>query len=253
MISEFPLFAFTMFSGVSAGFYLAAVAFSSSVRAEKRPWLLRAVCLVLLGIGLLGTLAHLGQPVRFLNALAHPSAPIALEAYCSMAFGALLAADLICAVLKRNAPKPLRVAAAVAGFALIAVTGYAYFQCYGIPAWASLATLPLFALGDIAMGCALALLLDGALFKERGYGLASGIVYAAYAVNLVCLAAWFAANGQSWVWIAVSLIGPIGCGGLLMAARKGLVGGKVLRVVTPVLMIAAVAVVRYAFYSVPSL
>lgn len=84
MIAEFPLFVFTMFSGASAGAYLAATLFRDSERLRKRPWALQLACLVLLGIGLLASLIHLGQPTRFLNALAHGSAPVALEAYCSI-------------------------------------------------------------------------------------------------------------------------------------------------------------------------
>ena len=78
MISEFPLFAFTTLAGLSGGAYVAAAVFGGADAGEKkRAWLLPLVCLVLLGLGLLGCLGHLGRPLMFMNALANPTSMIA--------------------------------------------------------------------------------------------------------------------------------------------------------------------------------
>lgn len=254
MISEFPLFVFTMFSGASAGAYLATTLFRDSERPKKRPWILPLACLVLLGIGLLASLVHLGQPARFLNALAHGSAPIALEAYCSMIFGTLVLADLLLVAIKNKQVMPLQAIASVAGLALTLVTGYAYFECYGVPAWASLATLPFFSLGDIALGLALALALSPSLLEKRAY------VYTALGANIVCLVdlvamgAHFAACGEGWVEVGMSaLMGPVACSILTLCGQKKAMRDRICGYAVAALMVASVALVRYSFYAMPTL
>lgn len=83
MITEMlPLLVFTMLAGLAAGAYAVDAlcgngrvacrtdAVDISHAAFARPWLFPLACLVLLGLGLCGTLAHLGQPLRFVNGMA---------------------------------------------------------------------------------------------------------------------------------------------------------------------------------------
>ena len=81
LITEFPLFAFTTLGGMAAGAYAAAACFADDGREAKRPWLFPLVCLVLLGVGLLGVFGHLGRPEQFLLAMSNPASMIAEEAY----------------------------------------------------------------------------------------------------------------------------------------------------------------------------
>ena len=120
-----PLLAFTTFAGLAAGAYAidavcgnarvgggsaahggaaagsggeaAGIPANAASDALARPWLFPLVCLVLLGVGLCGTLAHLGQPLRFLNGMSNPGSMIAQEAYWSIAFGAVILVDLVLA------------------------------------------------------------------------------------------------------------------------------------------------------------
>ena len=91
-----PLLVFTTFAGLAAGAYAVDALCGngragSGAAAPARPWLFPLVCLVLLGLGLCGTLLHLGQPLRFVNGMANPGSMIAQEAYWSIAFGLHLA------------------------------------------------------------------------------------------------------------------------------------------------------------------
>ena len=70
-----PLLVFTTFAGFAAGAY-AVDAVCGNGREAKTPWLFPLACVVLLGIGLCGTLAHLGQPLRFMNGMANPASGI---------------------------------------------------------------------------------------------------------------------------------------------------------------------------------
>ena len=155
MISEFPLFLFTTLGGLAAGAYVAAAIFPDVDRKPKRPWLFPLACLALLGVGLLGVLGHLGRPERFLLAMSNPSSMIAEEAYWSIAFGVLMLVDFVLLLRRGASPRAVRVVAAVAAGALMCIMGWAYFTSYGNPAWAAWQTLPLFVLGDLAMGSAL--------------------------------------------------------------------------------------------------
>lgn len=254
MISEFPLFIFTMFSGASAGLYGASVVFRDNDRLKKRPWLLQLVCLILLGIGLLGSLVHLGQPTRFLNALAHASAPIALEAYCSMAFGVLVLVDMLMVQIKKKQVIVLQAIAAIAGLALTVITGYAYFECFGIPAWASFATLPFFLLGDIALGLSLLSSLSNTLIEKKQFTYSTIIANVLYLVDLIGMGVHFAACGENLAWICVSaLAGPILCSILALIGQRKKMKNGTCALAIAILMVISVAIVRYSFYSIPSI
>ena len=89
-----PLLAFTTFAGFAAGAY-AVDAVCGNGREAKTPWLFPLVCVVLLDIGLCGTLAHLGQPLRFMNGMANPASGISQESYWAIALGIVIVVDLV--------------------------------------------------------------------------------------------------------------------------------------------------------------
>ena len=139
------------------------------------------MCLVLLGLGLCGTLLHLGQPLRFVNGMANPGSMIAQEAYWSIAFGAVIVVDLAVAKAKGAAVRPIRWAGGLVAVGLMVVTGLAYYQSLGLPAWSGAATVPLFLVGDLALGAGLCALLDR-LFYSCG----SLLAYKPAAAVAVC-------------------------------------------------------------------
>lgn len=89
-----PLLVFTTFAGFAAGAY-AVDAVCGNGREAKTPWLFPLVCVVLLGIGLCGTLAHLGQPLRFMNGMANSASGISQESYWAIALGIVIVVDLV--------------------------------------------------------------------------------------------------------------------------------------------------------------
>ena len=74
MISEFSLFLFTLLGGTAAGAYVFSWAFPAG-KGKKR-WLLPLVSLVLLAIGGVALLLHLGHPERMFYAFTNLSAGI---------------------------------------------------------------------------------------------------------------------------------------------------------------------------------
>ena len=224
MISEFPLFLFTTLGGLAAGAYVAAAIFPDVDRKPKRPWLFPLVCLALLGVGLLGVLGHLGRPERFLLAMSNPSSMIAEEAYWSIAFGALM-------------------------LALMCIMGWAYFTSYGNPAWAAWQTLPLFVLGDLAMGSALWALMREGAYRSDAFAAAFAALGALVVASIALTAAHFAGLGHGALPFAAAVVLAAAGAAFGLLAWKGRLPGAVAPVLAFVCAFAGVAVARYAFYA----
>lgn len=249
MISEFPLFAFTTLGGLAAGAYVVGAFFPSAERETKRPWLFPLVCIVLLGVGLLGVLGHLGRPERFLFALSNPSSMIAEEAYWSLAFGVLMLVDLALRARKGESPRAVGVLGAVAALGLMGVMGWAYFTAYGNPAWAAWPTLALFVAGDLAMGAALFALFDGGLYRKGAFALASSVLSVLAAVGMVAVAARFAGLGHGMEPFVVGTVLAVAGAACALLAWRGKLSGKAAAPVVLACLFVGVAVARYAFYA----
>lgn len=249
MISEFPLFVFTTLAGLSAGAYVVAAFLPmDSLRGGKRPWMLPLVAILLLGIGLLGVLGHLGRPLHFLNALANPTSMISEEAYWSISFGILLLIDLGCAWFKRPCPSIVCILAGVGAAGLIAVMSTAYFTSYGNPAWAAWPTIGLYIFGDLAMGAALCTLFAN---EERGHRLVlvASVLSALAAISFVAVGVHFNANGLGIAPFIVAAVLAIVAAILQLVVYMRKMPRKVGLGTAFVLIIVAVAVARYAFYA----
>ncbi|WP_261433847.1 DmsC/YnfH family molybdoenzyme membrane anchor subunit [Berryella wangjianweii] len=248
MIPEFTLFIFTTLAGIAAGAYLMGVAFPISDTHERRPWLFPLAMLMLLGMGLIGCLGHLHRPERFLNALWNPMAGITQEAYLSILFGAVLAADLILRAAKGSSPWGLRLAGAIFGFLLTCVMGFAYANTLGVAAWATPATIPLFVVGDMAMGAVLWAAVKSGAHQSKGYRAATGAIEALLALTLVAVAIHFSSLGLSAApFIAAIVLAPVAHTAALYAARLRPAVWK--DMLACVCVIAGVSVARYAFYA----
>lgn len=220
MISEFPLFVFTTLGGLSAGLVMAMALFPPAEKQE-RPWLSPLVALALLGVGMLGVLFHLKRPALFLLALRNPAAGIAQEAYCGIVLGLLLLALLIVCWRKGEAPKVLVWAAAVVSLILTFIMGFAYVVNVGTAAWANWTTVPLFVVGDIAMGLALWAVLSKEAFSKRPFVLATIIALAVLALVMLLTGLHFSSAGNDamliYVGLAVAAAGGIA---VAVAAQK---------------------------------
>lgn len=247
MISEFPLFVFTTLGGLSAGAYIANAVFPLD-KERKNPWLFDLVCLVLLGLGLIGCLGHLERPAMFMNALANPAAGIAQEAYLSIVFGVLLLVDFIVVLAKRESPRALQIVGAVAAFGMTLVMGMAYTGYLATPAWATPVTVPMFVLGDLVMGFALY-----AVFAKEAYAKVAffGAIVALQALAAIAFAleaAHFSGVGLDPVpFIAAIVVAPVLSVVIASVARKKSSIGLAIAVFACSLV--GVCIVRWAFYA----
>ena len=248
-----PLLVFTTFAGLAAGAYAVDALCGngragSGAAAPARPWLFPLVCLVL---GLCGTLLHLGQPLRFVNGMANPGSMIAQEAYWSIAFGAVIVVDLAVAKAKGAAVRPIRWAGGLVAVGLMVVTGLAYYQSLGLPAWSGAATVPLFLVGDLALGAGLCALLDRS-------ALAGGVLAAANVAAGVAFAAVLGAFGlhlarigldATGLLVAAGIVGPLAASAVAAATRAGKLPAQAGGVAVCALAIVGVVLARYAFFA----
>ncbi|MBQ9002054.1 MAG: dimethyl sulfoxide reductase anchor subunit [Eggerthellaceae bacterium] len=247
MISEFPLFVFTTFAGLAAGAYVMSAAFPKDAD-DERPWIFPLAMLVLLGIGLLGCLGHLHHPERFMNALWNPMAGITQEAYLSILFGIVLVIDLVMCAVKGAAPRALRIVGAAFGFLLTCVMGYAYSTTLGVAAWSTPVTIPLFVVGDLAMGSALWAILKRGAYEAKAYTYTACVVEALFACTLVAVAMHFAGLGFGVIpFVAAIVLAPVAHIALAIMALKG--NRRWIAPVAFACVLVGVAVARYAFYA----
>lgn len=261
MISEFPLFWFTTLGGVAAGAYAISALFSGVEKEAKRPWLFPLVCVALLGIGLLGVLFHLGRPLRVFNALANPASMITQEAYWAIPFGVLMFIDLVLLWFKGTSPRVVRILGAVAALGLMFVMGNLYFTSYGNPAWATWTTLPLFIVGDLAMGGAFYAAFYSAVYKKQMFYVLQLVLQALFIFAVVGVAVTFNANGHDVFPFAVSAVVAAGAIAFTFLAQKAVLGApesgaKMLGLTAPQVawlvffwLFVAVVVARYFFYA----
>lgn len=258
MTEMIPLIVFTVFGGIAAGALLCS-AFVDLRQPEdgqgvsfiRKPAFFILVCLAALAIGLLGTLLHLGQPLRFLNGLSNPASMISQEGYWSIALGLVLIVALAMGV-KRGVPRFLTVLGGIVALGMMVVTSFAYYFAAGIPVWNGGATLPVFIVGDIAMGAALcALLIEShrSMFLNVSAALAamSLVVALAFQGQVVSVHSSF----DFMPWTAASMI----VAGVLPLAAwaaqlKGFVAPRVASIAMLTLVVLGTAILRVGFFAV---
>lgn len=256
LVEMLPLLVFTTFSGLAAGAYVIDALCGNDRKndgsvASVRPWLFPLVCLVLLSVGLCGTLMHLGQPFRFANGMANPGSMIAQEAYWSLAFGLIVVVDLVLSKTKRISVRPVRWAGALASVGLMVVTGLAYYQSLGLPAWSGAATVPLFLVGDLALGAGLCALLDRNDSGDRKLFCINVAAQIAFAAVLVAYGLHLTRIGVDLAGflVASGVVGPVAVGAVVVAVRCGKLPVQIGSIA--VFLFAAVGIVlaRCAFFA----
>ena len=159
--STFPLFVFAVLGGRAAGELRVRGVLSAGGGQEEAVSFLPLVALILLAVGGIALLFHLGRFERVFLAFANPAAGrLAQEGYVTVLFGIAVLVDLVIGKVKNVVMKPVRVVCAIFGLAFAVVTGLAYMSYGTVAAWASWQTVLLFAVGDLAMGAALVRMLD---------------------------------------------------------------------------------------------
>ena len=243
MISEFPLFLFTLLGGAAAGAYAIAGVFPD-YRRERR-WVLPLIALVALAIGGIALLLHVGHPERMLNAFANPQAGITLEGFATIAFGVFVLVDLAFS-MKGKTVKAISVFAGISGVLLLCAFGYAYAEYLAVAQWGSWQSYPLFILEGLAVGVSLIGVCAPQSYGNARLAVCAVVLLALSAVATVAEGAHFAACG--------ALSAPFFVGAVLQVAAGAIVVAKRSQPATWVapcvfaLAFAGVAVARYAFY-----
>lgn len=246
MISEFPLFLYTTLAGIAAGAYVAR-AIAPLQQGRKMPWLFALVALVLLVIGGVALLGHLGHPLRVLNAFSNPSAGITQEGITTVLFGIAVVVDFAMCFAKKESPRWLVAVTAVLGVAMTVTMGLAYCALIGTPAWANAATVPFFVVGDLAMGAGSYLLFRSDVLADKAFGAYNVAVQALAAASVAAVCAHFAGLGYSAVPFVVGIAGAVLAAVLGIVGRKG--GNPAFAYLTCACAIVGIAVARYAFYA----
>ncbi|MCK6139772.1 hypothetical protein [Slackia exigua] len=251
IVHVLPLLAFTTFAGLAAGAY-AVDSVCGNGREVKVSWLFPLVCMILLCIGLCGTLAHLGQPLRFMNGMANPASGISQESYWAIALGMVIVVELVISWRGGKSVRAVRWLGGVVAMGFMVVTGLAYFDCLGLVAWRGAATLPLFILGDVALGVGLcAVLTKDSDWATGLLAPATVAVQASWGVVVVAYGLYLVRSGlDATGLLAVAFVlGPVCASSVAAAARCGKLAGGPAAVAVFVLSCASVAIVRYAFFA----
>jgi anaerobic dimethyl sulfoxide reductase subunit C (anchor subunit) len=248
MISEFPLFLFTTFTGLAAGAYLVSVFFPST-RQGKSAWLLQLSCIILLAVGAICVWFHLGHMERVLNALANPTSPITEEAYWSIFLGIILLIEVILLKFKGASSQALQIIGAVAAIGLLCVTGNAYFTSHAVAVWGTPFTFLLFIFGDLLYGAALVATFRSDLCTNRAFVILYLVSAVLAAIGIIGVAAAFAHADLEWIPFIVALVvGPCASAVCIVAARNSK-NGLALASGAFVLAVIGVVIARYFFYT----
>lgn len=244
MISEFPLFVFTLLGGMGAGAYL-ITAFLPRRESDK-PWLFPAIVLVLLAVSGVALLGHLGKPAGMMGAFTNPTSGITLEGFASMAFGLLVVIDLVLTWQKKE-NRIVQMLAAVAGLLLMCAMGYTYWTFIGMPQWGTVECFPFFVLGGISTGTALAAFFVADGYKNPAMETAAVIALALGVVALLVEAAHFSDVGLPvGSFLVGAVLVAVACG-LVLSARNNDASWILPAVI--VLAFVGTAIARYAFYT----
>jgi DMSO reductase anchor subunit len=265
MENYIPLLVFTLFGGIAAGATvlgliphlsrLASSQSSSDSISENPPspsGILTITCLILLLVGLVATLLHLGQPLRFINGLSNPSSMISQESYWGLALFIFLALGTAFTLMKKSIPLALRVITALAGVGLMLVTALAYYQSRGIPAWHDATVIPFMIFGDLLLGAALCSALSTSDTLKDIF-LKAALVLSCINVVSVCAFAIHIAGldvpSQVLPLIVGSLTGLVAPAALVCMKNRIRTTDKTVAFVVLALVCVGVLLIRVAFFS----
>lgn len=245
MITEFALFVFTTLGGLAAGLYILAALFP--VQGKRNNLLITLVPLILLAISGIALLGHLGHPERMFNAFANPEAGITQEGICMMLFGVVLVIDLALTWFKDGAPRALRIVGAIFAALLILAMGFLYYNYQSMPMWHALPTVPLFVVGDLAIGGLFIAGLDDEAAKNKTLVGAVAVLAVLLAVTLAGNAVVFQGCGLSPIPFAIAAVIAALVAVYLFTNWEKATSG--LRWGLFVVLFAGIVIARYAFYA----
>ncbi len=245
MISEFPLMVFTVLTGIAAGAYVGAALFPKKGE-DAKPWLFPLIALILVAVGGLSAMGHLGRPAMVLNVLNNPTSSLTMEGMTSGLLAVVAIVDMALGFSKKQANRAVRIVGAVVGVVCMCVVTMAYATSYGNVAWTAAPTYPLFILGDLATG--VALWMAFADMPNKPLASTSAVLSLLFAAVLVWQAVTFAGLSQPGMGqiVAGAVFALAGAVGAYATASTKLwnTAGKVVFV----LLVIALVLSRYGFY-----
>lgn len=248
MISEFPLFIFTLLGGAAAGSYVFAAFFPQKEMPGKKNAIFPLVALVLLAVSGLCLLTHLGHPERMFNAFNNLEAGITQEGIFMLAFGGFVLLDGLLQFVKGKSMRWIKVAAAIFGFLLLCAMVNVYLQQLGEVACDTLAVAPFFLVANLSLGCAVFALFMDEPYKNKAFSITSIVTAALTAGSLIAMAIHFTVVGLSAAALIVGcVVGPVSSLVLIIRARKQSISWVALAIL--LLMVVGVGIARFAFYA----
>ena len=245
MITEFPLLIFTVLVSIAAGAYVGAALFPRR-SPVKRPWLFPVVVIVLVGLGGLGAMMHLGRPQNVLNVLYNPTSSLTME---GMASGVLALVALIDAILcaKQKPSRVIRVVGAVVSVILLCIITYAYTSSFGNPAWSAAPTYLIFVLMGLSTG--MSVWYCACSEDNKRETLALSVVAALATIVLVwqgCVFVACEASGAPLIFIGAVVEAAVAVAAFL--AGRGKLSAATQYKLVAILAVVALIVSRYGFY-----
>lgn len=275
MISELPLFLFTLLTGLGAGAYLISAFFpqketagdkvdpaagsdapmgarddEASKQSGSQGWMFALTCLMLIAVGAICSVLHLSHPERILGVAGHPLSSIAQEGIWSIALMVIVAVGAIVSKSRGADSRAISVAGAIVAAILIAVTGFAYIGAYAVPAWVSATTPLMFLAGDVAMGITLFGLFRMDLYGKKSFANSVFAIEAVLAVTLVAGAVQFGSTGSSVVPFVVGIIvAPALSAFVTFFTKSGKLSERSGSILVFACTLIGVSIARYAFYA----
>jgi len=248
MISEFPLFIFTLLGGGAAGAYAAAALFTEKEFEGKKLAMFPLVCLILLGVSGVALLGHLGHPERVFNAFSNINSGITQEGFTMMAFGVVVAIDCLVRLVKSQAVRALKIVGGVCGVLCLCAMANAYFNMLGIDACTTPAVVPFFIVGGLATGFALFGLFMEHPYEKGAFSTASVVIDALLAVAMAAMAAHFSGVGLDLLPMVCGLvIAPVAS--IVVIAMHWKEPKSWTATAVCALMFVGLAIARFAFYA----
>lgn len=245
MISELPLLVFTVLTGIAAGAYVGAAVFPAK-DGKAKPWLFPLIALILVAVGGLSAMGHLGRPQLMLNVLNNPTSSLTMEGLSAGVLALVALVDLILCKTKAAPNRAVRIVGAVVGIACMCIVTSAYAASYGNPAWTATPTYPLFLVGDLAAGIAFWMLFAGA--ADKRLAITAAVLGVLFAIVLVWQAAVFVGLGEEGFGAIVlgavlAAAGAVGAFAAATPSRWHMASGAAF-----VLIALALVASRYGFY-----
>ncbi len=189
------LIVFTLLVGVSTGTFIfyGLWQFNSIPSGDTGQILSRNVMVVILGclgIAMLASATHLGQPFRFLNAFSNPNSMIAQEGIWSIIFGIILLIAVIFTFQGKKISKALYASGAIAAVGLLLVNSLVYVKALGFPAWSNGVTIVYYFGSAVLLGVAVLYFISMSLPEKKNEKTMSLIALVAVLAQVIITAAF---------------------------------------------------------------